>query len=505
MNAPVPGEFPYEAGLHPTGYTTRRWTMRQLAGLGEASSTNERFRYLLGMGETGLSLAFDLPTQLGMDPDTPGAENEVGQVGVSIATVEDLAAVFAGIPLDKVSVSFTINATAPILLAMWIVVAEESGVDPAKLRGTLQNEILKEFLARKAFIYDVDTSFRYSLDLIEYCVRTLPHVNPISISGGHVREAGCSRALEVACAIADADEYLRGLTARGLPVDEVAPSFSFIFGTHMELLAEASKFRVARRMYAKRMRSRWGATQRRSTQMRIQVNTFGSALAYQEPLNNVARSTIQALAAVLGGIQSLHVCSFDEAHQTPGSLGARIALRVQQILAEETDLCRYKDPLGGSLAIEQICDELEGEVGRWLARIDEGGGMLQAIRDGWLEGEVENIAYGDPGPRVGVHDTIASANEDELLRRERKSAKATTRLRAVERRPCTAELARVREDALAGRNVMPALVEAVRARATVGQLTEALRPESSTHHDARRPRRTSPANSTIPTQEEHSR
>jgi methylmalonyl-CoA mutase N-terminal domain/subunit len=471
----MPGEYPYDAGIHPTGYLTKRWTMRQLAGLRSAGSTNQRFRFLLGLGETGLSLAFDLPTQLGLDPDDPRADGEVGRTGVSIATVDDLGEVFAGIPLDQVSVSFTINATAPMILAMWIVVAEESGVDPAILRGTLQNEMLKEFLARKACVYDIDTSLRYSLDVIEYCTERLPFVNPISLSGGHAREAGASRGLEVACALANTDAYLAGLTARGLKVDDVARRFSFIFGTHMELLAEAAKFRVARRLYAERMRERWGATEPRSMKMRIQVNTFGSALTYQEPLNNVVRATVQAIAAVLGGVQSLHVCSFDEAHRTPSALGARIALRTQQILADETDLARYVDPLGGSAVVERIAAELATEVEDWLARIDEHGGMVQSIRGGWLEREIEDLAYADRGPVVGVRGTVPSQHEQQLLAIDR-AVEPEARQRVVERRQCDAELDRLRTDARAGRNIMPALVDAARARATIGQLCDAVRP-----------------------------
>ncbi|WP_441247467.1 methylmalonyl-CoA mutase family protein [Kitasatospora sp. McL0602] len=474
--AGVPGQFPYDAGIHPTGYTSRLWTMRQLAGLQSATSTNERFKYLLDMGETGLSLAFDLPTQLGLDPDAPLADGEVGGTGVSIADVDDLGAVFAGIPLDQVSVSFTINATAPMLLAMWIVVAEEQGVDPAELRGTLQNEMLKEFLARKAFIYDLPTSVRYALDVIEYCVRELPRVNPVSVSGGHAREAGADAALEVACALGSVDEYLRGMTERGYSAQEVAARFSFIFGTDMELLKEAAKLRVARRRYAERMRDRWGATDPRAMKLRTQVNTFGSALAYQEPLNNIVRATVQAIAAVLGGTQSLHVCSFDEAVQTPGPLGARIALRTQQIIAEETDLARYVDPLGGSLVIEQLVEELGAEVDEWLRRIDDRGGMAECIRTGWLEGEIDELAYQDPGPTVGVRHTAPSDSERRLLLAERHTALGSRR--DVKRLPWGPELDRLRADAAAGRNVMPALIEAVRARATIGQLCEAMRPSA---------------------------
>ncbi|WFE54847.1 methylmalonyl-CoA mutase family protein [Micromonospora sp. WMMD1155] len=468
-----PGDYPFDAGIHPTGYTTKLWTMRQLAGLRSAESTNTRFKYLREMGETGLSLAFDLPTQLGLDPDDPLADGEVGRTGVSIVTVDDLAGVFADIPLDQVSVSMTINATAPMLLAMWAVVAEESGVEPKALRGTLQNEMLKEFLARKAYIFDLDTSMRYSLDVMEYCIRNLPGINPVSISGGHAREAGASRSLEIACGIADAEEFLAGLLSRGLNPDEIARTFSFIFGTHMEVLAEAAKFRVARSIYAQRLRTRWGVTEQRALKMRIQVNTFGSALAHQEPLNNVVRSTLQAVAAVLGGVQSLHICGFDEAYQTPGELAARIAMRTHQILAEETDLARHVDPLGGSDVIESIVAELTDEVEDWLRRIEERGGMVACVRSGWLESEIEDLAFRTPGPTVGVSNTIRTVTEDVLVRNERHEPSEPMR-RVVPRAKADAELGRLHADAAAGRNIMPALIEAARARATIGQMRAAL-------------------------------
>jgi methylmalonyl-CoA mutase, N-terminal domain len=476
MATGLPGQFPYDCGLHVGGYTTRRWTIRQLAGLSNAASTNERFHYLLDLGETGLSLAFDLPTQLGLDPDEPAAAGEVGRTGVSVSVVDDLAEVFVDIPLDQVSVSFTINATAPILLAMWIVVCEESGTDPAALRGTLQNEMLKEFLARKAYIYDIDTSVRYAMDVVEYCVHHLPHVNPVSISGGHAREAGASRSLELACALASADAYLSCLADRGLEPDAVAPRFTFIFGTHMELLAESAKFRVARRLYAERMRDRWGAADPRAMKMRIQANTFGSALTYTEPLNNIVRATLQAVAAVLGGVQSLHVCAFDEGHQTPGPLAARIALRTQQILAEETDLACYPDPLGGSKVVEELMSELTAEVGEWLGRIEERGGMIECIRSGWLEREVEDMAYRYRGPAVGVRDAVRSDPEMRLLEAERRVSQAQTEIRQVARGNGASELACLRSSVIAGENVMPGLVAAARARATIGEMRMAMQP-----------------------------
>jgi methylmalonyl-CoA mutase N-terminal domain/subunit len=469
-----PGKFPYDAGLHPGGYTTRHWTIRQLAGLGDAGDTNARFRYLLDRGETGLSLAFDLPTQMGLDPDDPAAVGEVGRAGASIATVDDLAAVFDGIPLDRVSVSFTINATAPMILAMWVVAAQESGIDPAVLRGTLQNEMLKEHLARHAVVFDLDRSFRFSLDVIEHCVRHLPKVNPVSISGGHAREAGASRALEVALAIADAEQYLDGMIARGFEVDEVAAQFSFIFGSHLEVLAEAAKFRAARRIYATRMRERYGAREAKSMKLRAQVNTFGSALAVREPLNNIARTTIQAISAVLGGVQSLHVCSFDEAAQTPGELAARVALRVQQILLAETDLARYPDPLGGSAVLERLVDEVEADALTWLDRIEERGGLLTVLRNGWLGDQIDDLAYEDGGPVVGVRDADESESERALLREQRRTGVVAGRRRPFHRVDCPEQLAAVTAAVESGVNVMPALVEAARARASVQQMCAAV-------------------------------
>jgi methylmalonyl-CoA mutase N-terminal domain/subunit len=470
--APRPGEYPYTAGLHPGGYTTRLWTMRQLAGLGDAAATNERFRYLLGLGESGLSVAFDLPTQMGLDPDDPRALGEVGRVGVSVATVDEFAALFEGIPLDRVTVSFTINATAPMLLAMWIVCAQERGIDPAALRGTIQNEILKEFLARKATVFPLDPSFRFSVDVLQHCIRHMPHVKPISVSGGHAREAGAERELEVACAIADADEYLRAAAERGLGVDEVGPQMSFIFGTHVQLLAEAAKLRAARRLFATRMRERWGAENPRSTMMRIQVNTFGSALAAQEPLDNIARVTMQAIAAVLGGVQSLHTCSFDEAHCTPGSLGARVALRTQQILAEETDLSQHVDPLGGSEVVERLTDEIEAKAQRWLDEIELRGGMLECIRSGWLESVIEEHAWRDRGPVVGVSDPDRSPTEDALLGST--SSRGAFVGRSVDRGRAAAELAAVRQAVARNETVMPSLIAAVKARATLGEMRAAM-------------------------------
>lgn len=479
LEAMPSGSYPFAGGLHETGYLTKPWTIRQLAGLASADGTNERFKYLLGLGETGLSLAFDLPTQHGIDPGDPRSLGEVGRAGVSVSTVDDLKRIFEGIDLAQVSVSFTINATAPMIAAMWVVAAEETGTPRGELRGTVQNEMLKEFLARKATIYDIDTSMRFSVDLIEWARCELPRVSPVSISGGHVREAGCTRELEVACAIADAEEYLRLLSHRGLGTDEVAPIFSFLLGTHMELLAEAAKFRAARRLYAQRMRDRWGAQLKKSQTMRIQVNTYGSALAAQEPLNNIVRATVQAIAGVLGQVQSMHVCAFDEAHRTPSELSARVALRTQQILLQETDLARHVDPLGGSQVIDALADDIEAGALRWLSQIEEQGGMTAVIRSGWLESVVEEMAAEAPTPVVGLPGGSPNEAERGLVQRDAGPTRADglpAEQRATPADDVTECLLQLRQDCEAGLNIMPALISAARARASIGAMTDALRP-----------------------------
>ena len=483
MSQATPGTFPYEAGIRPEGYTRRPWTMRQFAGLGSGAETNRRFRYLLREGETGLSVAFDLPTQMGLDRDDERARPYAGGMGVSVSVVDDLAEVFRDIPLDQVSVSFTINATAPVILAMWMVVAEEQGLDPTVLRGTLQNEMLKEFLARKAYIFDLDTSFRYSLDTIEYCVRHLPGVFPVSLSGGHAREAGADLPLEVACALSDARAYIRALRDRGLEVDAFGPRLSFLFGSHMDILAEAAKYRVARRLYARMMAEEFGSTSERSQKMRIFTVTFGSALSPHEPLNNIARATLQCLASVLGGVQSIHVASFDEAWRTPSELSARTALRVQQIIAEETDVTRYPDPLGGSRVIEELADRIEADVRRWMDAIEERGGMLGALRSGWIERQIEELAWRTPGPSVGAGSDLTEA-ERALLRPDEGTPREPAETGPPPRRGrCpAATLEAVAAAAEEHRNIIPPLVAAARERATLGEMCRALARGAARQH-----------------------
>src|SRR5438874_5399824 len=374
-----PGEFPYTRGIQPTMYRGRLWTMRQYAGFGSAAETNKRFKYLLQNGQTGLSVAFDLPTQLGMDSDHPLAAGEVGKVGVAIDTLYDMETVFNGIPLDRVSTSMTINATAAILLAMYIAVAKKQGVPPKLINGTTQNDILKEYIARGLYIYPPKFSLRLITDIFGYCQQEVPNWNTISISGYHIREAGATGVQELAFTFANAITYVQAALDRGLDIDSFAPRISFFFDTHNDFLEEIAKFRAARRIWAKIMRDRFGAQNPRSWMLRFHAQTAGSSLTAQQPDNNVVRVTIQALAAVLGGAQSLHTNSKDEALAIPTIDAARLALRTQQIIAHESGVTNTVDPVGGSYAIETLTNKIEEEVSEHLKKIDSLGGMLAAI------------------------------------------------------------------------------------------------------------------------------
>src|ERR671928_326363 len=377
-----PGQFPFTRGVQPNMYRTRLWTMRQYAGFGTAAETNARFRLLLERGQTGLSVAFDLPTQMGIDSDSPRALGEVGRVGVAIDTVEDMHALLAQIPLDRVSTSMTINATAATLLAMYIVVAEERGIDRAKLSGTIQNDILKEYIARGTYIYPPEPSLALIAELFRFCAAEVPEWNPISISGYHIREAGATAVQELAFTFADAVEYVQRAVHAGLSVDAFAPRLSFFFAAHSDLFEEAAKFRAARRMYARLMRERYGASDA-SARLRFHTQTGGVTLTAQQPLNNVVRVTVQALAAVLGGTQSLHANGYDEALALPTEEAATLALRTQQIIAEETGVADTADPLAGSFFVERLTDELEARAREWIAQIDERGGAVAAIEQGF--------------------------------------------------------------------------------------------------------------------------
>src|ERR1700726_1672963 len=389
----APGEFPYTRGIYPTMYRGRLWTMRQYAGFGTAAQSSERFRYLLAKGQTGLSIAFDLPTQIGLDSDHPRAAGEVGKVGVAIDSLEDMETLLDGIPLDRVSTSMTINSTAAILLALYVAVAKKQGADLHQLAGTVQNDILKEYIARGTYIYPPRPAMRIVTDLFAWCRTELPAWNTISISGYHIREAGSTAAQEVAFALADAIAYVDAAVASGLGVDEFAPRISFFFNAHNDLLEEIAKYRAARRLWAHLMRERFGARNPSSMMLRFHAQTAGSSLTAQQPENNIIRVAIQALGAVLGGCQSLHTNAMDEALALPTEEAALLALRTQQIVAHETGVTNTVDPVAGSYAIETLTDEIESRAKEYIQKIDALGGMLRAIEIGYVQGEIQKAAY----------------------------------------------------------------------------------------------------------------
>jgi methylmalonyl-CoA mutase N-terminal domain/subunit len=486
--ADKPGEFPFTRGIYPQMYRSRLWTMRQYAGFGTAEESNRRYRYLLSQGTTGLSVAFDLPTQMGLDSDHPMAMGEVGRVGVAISSLADMETLFQGIRLDGVSTSMTINSTAAILLALYALVARRQGADWRKLSGTIQNDILKEYIARGTYIYPPRPAMRIITDVFAWAGSELPEWNTISISGYHIREAGSTAAQELAFTFANAIAYIEAAIQAGLAVDTFAPRLSFFFNAHNDFLEEIAKFRAARRIYAKLMRDRFGAKDARSTMLRFHVQTAGSTLTAQQPDVNIVRTAVQALAAVLGGAQSLHTNSRDEALGLPTEESARLALRTQQILAHETGTINTADPVGGSLAIEAMTDSLEREVGEYIARIDAMGGTLRAIESGYIQNEIQNAAYDfqrevESGQRVvvGVNrfqleddravptfriDPALERSQIEKLRQVRASRNAA----AVEE--CLATLERAARD---GGNLMPPIVAAADAYATVGEIADRLR------------------------------
>jgi methylmalonyl-CoA mutase, N-terminal domain len=483
-----PGEFPFTRGIYPTMYRGRFWTMRQYAGFGTAVESNERYRYLLSQGQMGLSVAFDLPTQMGMDSDHPLARGEVGKVGVAIDSLEDMETLFDHIPLEKVSTSMTINSTAAILLCLYVAVARKQGVSPDKLSGTIQNDILKEYIARGTYIYPVKQAMRIVTDIFAWCRETLPKWNSISISGYHIREAGSTAVQEVAFTLADGITYVQAALDAGLGIDEFAPKLSFFFNAHNDLLEEVAKFRAARRLWAKIMRERFHAKDTRSLLLRFHAQTAGSSLTAQQPENNIVRVAIQALGAVLGGCQSLHTNSMDEALALPTEAAALIALRTQQIIAYETGSTNTIDPLAGSYAIESLTNEIEKHAEQYLGKIDALGGMIQAIESGFVQTEIQRAAYdfqrsieSKEQIVVGVNDfvtpehpqipTLRIAAEIEraqvarlqALRARRDCGKAMTALAELERRAKT------------GENLLTAILQAVEAYATVGEISDALR------------------------------
>ncbi len=483
-----PGEYPYTRGVQPTMYRGRLWTMRQYAGFGTAEETNRRFRYLLASGQTGLSTAFDLPTQMGHDSDSPRARGEVGRVGVAIDTVDDMERLFQGIDLGKVSTSMTINATAATLLALYQAVAEAHGTSARDLSGTVQNDVLKEYIARGTYIYPPGPSMRLITDLFAYTAEAMPKWNPISISGYHIREAGSTAAQEIAFTLADGIAYVDAAVKRGLAVDSFAPRLSFFLNVHNNFLEEVAKFRAARRLWARTMRERFGAKDPRSWTLRFHAQTAGSTLTAQQPDNNVVRVALQAFAAVLGGCQSLHTNSRDEALALPSEESARIALRTQQIVAHESGAADLVDPLGGAYALEALTDDLEEKAIAYLTRIDSMGGMVQAIASGYPQREIEEAAYryqkeieNKERVIVGVNEFVSEGDPPletmqvdprlEALQVERLRAFRAARSQEAAQRALS-DLKRAAEGT---QNVLPQIVSAVKARATLGEIANGLR------------------------------
>ena len=484
----LPGEYPYTRGIQPTMYRGRLWTMRQYAGMGDAEESNNRYKYLLAQGTSGLSIAFDLPTQTGYDSDSPLALGEVGRVGVSISSLEDMERLFAGIQLDKVSTSMTINATASTLLAMYVVAAKRSGADPLKLSGTVQNDILKEYIARGTYIYPVVPAIRLTTDLIAWAGEHHPEWNTISISGYHMREAGCTAAQELAFTLANGRAYVDAALAAGLAIDSFAPRLSFFFNAHSNLFEEVAKFRAARRIWARWMRETYKASNPRSWMLRFHAQTAGSTLTAQQPENNIVRTTLEALSAILGGTQSLHTNGFDEALSLPTENAARIALRTQQIIAHESGVPEVADPLGGSYYIEALTDQLEAEAESIFSRIAQLGGTLRAVESGWVQQQIQQAAYAwqrkvDSGEAivVGVNKfgneqeaemPLQRLNPD-LERRQVERLRALRIRRAQE--PWRQSLQQLGDAAKSGVNLMPSIVAAVEALATVGEIADTLR------------------------------
>jgi methylmalonyl-CoA mutase N-terminal domain/subunit len=488
-NLGFPGEYPFTRGVQPTMYRGRFWTMRQYAGFGTASESNQRYKFLLNQGQTGLSVAFDLPTQIGYDADDPLAMGEVGKVGVSISSLADMSMLLDGIPLDKVSVSMTINAPAAILLAMVIAVAKKQGVPASKLRGTIQNDILKEYVARGTYIFPPQPSMRLITNVFEYCSREVPNWNTISISGYHIREAGSTAAQEIAFTLADGITYVQAAIDAGLNVDKFARQLSFFFNAHNNFLEEVAKFRAARRLWAKIMRHRFGAKDSRSWRLRFHTQTAGSTLTAQQPENNVIRVTLQALAAVLGGTQSLHTNSRDEALALPTAEAVQIALRTQQIIANESGVGDTVDPLAGSYYIEHLTDELEKQALEYIKTIDEMGGMLAAIETGYVQREIQEAAYRFQRDLEYNRAIIVGVNrftqKNEGLRMEMMKLDPALE---VEQRERLAELRSQRDNervaelrshleatALSGENLLPLFVICVENEVTLGEICHSLR------------------------------
>jgi len=485
-----PGQFPYTRGVYPTMYRSRLWTMRQYAGFGTAKETNERFRYLLDHGQTGLSVAFDLPTQIGYDSDHEMSKGEVGRVGVAIDTLADMETLFDQIPLDKVSTSMTINAPASVLLAMYIAVAEKQGVEKEKLSGTIQNDILKEYIARGTYIFPPEPSLRLITDIFEYCSKELPSWNTISISGYHIREAGSDAVQELAFTIADGIEYVESALSIGMDVDSFAPRLSFFFNGQMDFLEEVAKFRAARRLWAEIMKERFGAEKAKSCMLRFHTQTAGAALTAQQPQNNIIRVALQALAAVLGGTQSLHTNSFDEALGLPTEEAAKIALRTQHIIAEESGVADTIDPLAGSYYIESMTDDLVSEAREYLDEIEDLGGMAEAIKAGYVQREIQESAYQEQKAIENEEKIVVGVNkykEDskeigDILKvdpgLEKDQCQQLNEIRSQRDSSDTEKhLNEIREAAINDDNLMYPILDAVRDYVSIGEICDVLREE----------------------------
>jgi len=484
----LPGEYPFTRGVYPSMYRGRLWTMRQFAGFGTAEETNRRFRYLLEHGQTGLSTAFDMPSLMGHDSDHFRSEGEVGREGVAIDTLDDMETLFSGIPLADVSVSMTINAPAPIMLAFYVVAGERQGVAPEDLAGTIQTDILKEYIAQKEWCFPIDPAMRLVTDMVEWCSHHMPRWHPISISGYHIREAGSTAAQELAFTLKDGFTYVENAVARGLDVDAFAPRLSFFFNAQIDFFEEIAKYRAARRIWARELRDTFGAKDPKSWLMRTHVQTAGVSLTAQQPLNNIVRTTIEALAGVLGGTQSLHTNSYDEALALPTEEAVRIALRTQQIIAEETGVTNTIDPLGGAYFVEALTDEMEAKAYEYFARIDELGGMVEAVKANYPQREIadaafqlqteydarERILVGVNGYTEGGDGEIQTLRIDPLLER-----KQIDRVQAIKANRDTAEVQRALSDLKAAaahenQNLMPILLECARAHASEGEIVQSL-------------------------------
>jgi methylmalonyl-CoA mutase N-terminal domain/subunit len=483
----LPGEFPFTRGVYPSMYRGRLWTMRQFAGFGTAEETNERFRYLLEHGQTGLSTAFDMPSLMGHDSDHPRSEGEVGREGVAVDTLDDMELLFRGIPLGDVSTSMTINAPAAVMLAFYVVAAERQGVGPERLRGTIQTDILKEYIAQKEWCFPIDPAMRLVTDMVEFCAKRMPLWHPISISGYHIREAGSTAVQELAFTLKDGFTYVEHALERGLAVDDFAPRLSFFFNAHIDFFEEIAKYRAARRIWARELRDTYGARDERSLLMRFHTQTAGVSLTAQQPLNNIVRTATEALSAVLGGTQSLHTNSFDEALALPTEEAVRVALRTQQIIAHETGVANTIDPLGGSYFVEALTDRMEEVAYDLFRRIDALGGMVDAIKQNFPQREIADASFRlqeeiERGERVIVgvnrYDQHEEPDTDILKIPVELERKQIGRLEAVRAARDTAQveltLAALREAAAAERNLMEPLLEAARAHATEGEIVQSL-------------------------------